>query len=362
MKFGLLYNWANKNIGDDIQAYATARYLPSIDYFIDREHINDFKSNGNEPVAVIMNAWYMWRKWNWPPSRCIVPHMVGFHYTDHELGGTPGSPLKYEALEGVGGDYLRTYGPVGCRDLFTMEQLKSIGIDAYFSGCVTLTLPQMPERQKEKDYVCIVDVEESVKKRLLGIFRNTEFEVKIMTHLRARDPSLPWKERKKIVEDLLTIYRNAKCVITKRLHCALPCLSQGTPVVIIRDKTDDIRFSPYRNWIPCITVKDFLNGDYTYDFNHPAPNRLDYIETRDALEESITNFVQVMETETRSVEKLDRFAHTDEEVHHWRYKLMDYTLSLWLSQERERHYRLKRQRETEEAHSCALQELTPEIQ
>lgn len=348
MKFAILYNPANKNIGDDIQAYAAARYLPSIDYYIDREYISDFKSDGNEPVAVIMNAWYMWRKWNWPPSRCIVPHIVGFHYTDHKLGGTPGTPLKYEALEGVGGDYLRAHGPIGCRDYFTMEQLKGMGIDAYFSGCPTLTLPKMPKREAEKEYVCIVDVEESVKKRLLEILRDTEYEVRVMTHLRTRDPSLSWEERKRIVEDLLITYRNAKYVITKRLHCALPCLSQETPVLVIRDKTDDIRFSPYRDWLPCITVKDFLNGDYTYDFNHPLTNKPDYIATRDALEKSITNFVQAMITETRSLEELDRFTHTDEEIHQWRYQLMDYTLSLWLSQERENHYEwLKRQRENE---------------
>ena len=335
MKFGVLYHRSNMNIGDDIQAYAAARYLPSIDYFIDREHINDFESAGNEPVAVIMNAWYMWHKWNWPPSRCIVPHLVGFHYADHKLSSQAGSPLKYEALEGIGGDYLRAYGPVGCRDLFTMEQLKKMGIDAYFTGCITLTLPQMPKRQEEKEYVCIVNVAKSVEKRLIEILQGTKYEVRIITHSRARNPSLSWEGRKRIVEDLLTTYRNAKYVITKRLHCALPCLSQGTPVLIIKEETDDIRFSPYRDWLHWITVKDFLNGNYTYDFNQPLPNKMDYIETRDALEKSIMNFVQAMAAETRSAKELDKFAHTDEEVYQWRYQLMSYTLSLWLLHEEE---------------------------
>ena len=335
MKFGILYNQNNLNIGDDIQAYATARYLPSVDYFIDREHINEFKSDENEPVAVIMNAWYMWEKWNWPPSKCIVPHMVGFHYADHKLAVQPGSPLKYEVLEGLGGDYLRAYEPIGCRDFFTMGKLKDIGIDAYFSGCITMTLPKMPKIQVEKEYVCIVDVEESVKKRLLEILKDTEYEVKVITHNRSRDSSMPWEERKRIVEDLLTTYRNAKYVITKRLHCALPCLSQGTPVLIIKGMTDDIRFSPYGDWLHWITVKDFLNGNYTYDFNEPLPNKLDFVATRDALEKSCMDFVQAMLTETRSTEELNRFTHTDEEVHQWRYKLMEQTLSMWLTQERE---------------------------
>ena len=64
MKYGVLFNKNNVNLGDDIQAYATARFYPSLDYFVDREHIHQFQSENNEPVAVIMNAWYMWEKWH----------------------------------------------------------------------------------------------------------------------------------------------------------------------------------------------------------------------------------------------------------------------------------------------------------
>lgn len=85
MKYGILFNKSNMNIGDDIQAYATERFLPRIDCFIDREHIDSFESENGEPVAVIMNAWYMWQKWNWPPSKYIYPLMTGFHYADHQL-------------------------------------------------------------------------------------------------------------------------------------------------------------------------------------------------------------------------------------------------------------------------------------
>lgn len=337
MKFGVLYHRDNMNIGDDIQAYAISCHLPSIDYYVDREHIHEFKTDENEPVAVIMSGWYMWRKWNWPPSRYIVPHMVGFHYTDHELAGAAASPLKFEALEGIGGEYLKGYEPIGCRDLFTLEKLKGMGIDAYFSGCITLTLPQMPERPKKKEYVCLVDLDKSVKERLLEILQETEYEVKIMTHIRKKDPLLSWEGRKRIVEDLLTTYRNAKYVITKRLHCALPCLAQGTPVLFIKDDKYNTRFDPYRDWLHWITVKDFLNGDYTYDFNNPLPNKPNYLATRDSLTKSVTDFVQAMMTETRSTEELNRLAHTDEEIQQWRYQLMNHALELWLSQEKKNH-------------------------
>ena len=59
------------NLGDDIQAYASAQFLPQIDYMVQRENIDSFQSEHNEPVGVIMSAWWMWQKWNWPPALCL---------------------------------------------------------------------------------------------------------------------------------------------------------------------------------------------------------------------------------------------------------------------------------------------------
>ena len=342
MKYGVLFNKNNVNLGDDIQAYATARFYPSLDYFVDREHIHQFQSENNEPVAVIMNAWYMWEKWHWPPARCIVPHMVGIHYADHELSLQPGSPLKYEALEGLGGDYLKAYAPIGCRDYYTMGQMKDLGIDCYFSGCITLTLPQMPIIKPQKEYICIVDVDAKVRDKLVEILKDSGYELKIMTHTGERDENRTWEQRKEKVEELLTTYRNAKCVITKKLHCSLPCLSQETPVVLIKQMDDDIRFSPYYEFLHYIKTDDFLAGNYDYDFTNPKPNKPDYKPVREALIKSCEDFVARMETETRSTEELDRFTATDEEVYHWRYDLMDRTLHMWLEKTRQEHKELKK--------------------
>ncbi|MDD6037332.1 MAG: polysaccharide pyruvyl transferase family protein [bacterium] len=342
MKYGVLFNKNNVNLGDDIQAYATARFYPSLDYFVDREHIHQFRSENNEPVAVIMNAWYMWEKWHWPPSRCIVPHMVGFHYADHELSLQPGSPLKYEALEGLGGEYLKAYSPIGCRDYYTMGQLEKLGIDCYFSGCITLTLPQMPIVKPEKEYICIVDVDKAVQKKLVDLLKDSGYEIKIMTHTGSRDENRTWEQRKEKVEELLTTYRNAKCVITKKLHCSLPCLSQGTPVVLIKQMDDDIRFSPYYSFLHYIKTDDFLAGNYEYDFNNTKPNKPDYITVREALIKSCEDFVARISTEERSAEELDRFTATDEEVYQWRYDLMDRTLRMWLEKTRQEHKDLKK--------------------
>lgn len=355
MKYGVLLNKNNVNLGDDIQAYATARFYPTLDYFVDREHINQFQSEQNEPVAMIMNAWYMWEKWHWPPARCIVPHMVGIHYADHVLSLQPGSPLKYEALEGLGGEYLKAYQPIGCRDHYTMSQMRARGIDCYFSGCITMTLPQMPRITPEKEYICIVDVDLRVRNKLMDLLKDSGYEIRIMTHNGTRDESRSWEERKAKVEELLTTYRNAKCVITKKLHCSLPCLSQGTPVVLIKQMDDDIRFSPYYDYLHYIKTDDFMADRYDYDFTDPKPNKPDFLPVREALIRSCEEFVARMQNETRSTAELDRFTATDDEVFRWRYDLMDRTLRMWLEKTREE---FKERKKNKKEHDALAREKT----
>ena len=45
MKYGLMYFKDTDNIGDDIQTYVAKRFLPHIDYYIDREKLNCFIPN-----------------------------------------------------------------------------------------------------------------------------------------------------------------------------------------------------------------------------------------------------------------------------------------------------------------------------
>ena len=42
--------------------------------------------------------------------------------------------------------------------------------------------------------------------------------------------------------DLLKKYATARCVITSRIHCALPCLALGTPVVLVTPTYDTLRY------------------------------------------------------------------------------------------------------------------------
>lgn len=322
MKYGVLYNKKNINMGDDIQAFATARFLPHVDYFIDRERMDEFYSENKEPVAMIMNAWYMWAKWHWPPTKYIVPKFVGFHYADHQLAKQPGSPFKYEFLTGIGGEYLKANGPIGCRDMFTMNQLQELGIDAYFSGCITMTLPQMPERKDKGTYICLVDLEPQVRDKLRNLLKDKDIKVKVITHTRLVDAEKSWEERKEQVIELLTLYQNARCVVTKKLHCSLPCLALGTPVFLIKGMEDDIRFTPYYDYLHRTTVKKFMSDDYEYDFMNPPANKEDFRPVREKLIAEIEEFVAEMEKETRTTDEIKKTTYTEEDVLRWRHDIM----------------------------------------
>jgi len=335
MKFGVLFNKGNKNIGDDIQAYATARFLPSIDYFVDRENLDKFKTDNNESVAVIMSAWYMWAKWNWPPSEYIYPHFVGFHYADHQLAKQPGSGAKYEFLEGIGGDYLKAYGPIGCRDNFTKEQLSKLGIESFYSGCITLTLPKQPETADKNTYICIVDVDKRVKKKIKEKLENEDIEIREFSQSREKNDEISWEDRMAIVKERLTVYQNARCVVTKRLHVALPCLAMGVPVFLVKVMEDDIRFDPYYDYLHRATVDEYLEDKKDYDFMNPPENKDLYVPVRESLIKSCQEFVEKAKDLEGKPETLVRTEYTEEQVKQWRYETMERVLNNTLEVQRE---------------------------
>ena len=85
-------------------------------------------------------------------SRCTAtcgPIFVSFHCNKRDL-------LTPDAVE-----YLRRYGPVGCRDWTTTHLLTSMGVPAFFSGCLTTTIggvfPDAPAARADAP-VAYVDV------------------------------------------------------------------------------------------------------------------------------------------------------------------------------------------------------------
>lgn len=337
MKFGILMHKTTQNVGDDIQAYAASLLLPEVTYFLDREDLDSFKTDDGEPAAVVMSAWYMWRKWNWPPSKYIVPLFVGMHYTDNEKEKLDGSPVTTEFLTGIGKDYMNACGGIGCRDEFTRNTFDELGINAYFSGCITLTLPEQKRIKPQKEYVCTVDIAPEAEAHVAKLLAGSGIEHKIVKHRKDyRNSDATWEERVEYVKEILTVYQNAKCVVTRRLHCALPCLAMGVPVLLLNDENNGIRFEPYYSWLHYCRREAFVSGEYDYDIINPPANKQDYMPYRERLIKDVTEFAEKYKDVHGTPEELCPLNYDENELIRWRHGAMREAMDSWFGVTRKR--------------------------
>lgn len=274
MKYGLIIYWDTDNLGDDIQSYATAKWLPHIDYYIDRENLHTFCPKDNRKTAVICSGWLLYEHLHWPPSPFIYPLNISMHF-DTYYSRCWGNPLEDNlVLEEYGALWLNQNGPVGARDEYTLNLLRRFHIDTYFSGCITLTLNRF-EDVKKHDRIVAVDIS---KELIYYIYAQTGEYPICKTHKINLAP-YEISQRFAIVEEYLKIYQGASLVVTTRLHAALPAIALGTPVLFIKDTRFFNRTQTYLSRMNAVFEKDILSGLYPYDFNKPAlnPNQCDDI-------------------------------------------------------------------------------------
>lgn len=263
MKYGLMVyedTYRGTNIGDYIQSIAARQYLPTVDYLINREKLNSV----NDSVKLIMNGWFTHCPQNWPPSKTIQPLFVAFHVN---------SSHAEKLLTDENINYLKKYQPIGCRDQYTVELLQEKGIEAYFSGCLTLTLDKYKviDPSEKNDNIYIVDplfnlygfhevftsfrfasayilkgyFHQSFKRKnlLKKIISNQIRKRAVYRYHMIKPNHYDEKKRFEIAESLIKEYAHAKLVITSRIHCALPCLALGTPVIFINAFSDESNLS-----------------------------------------------------------------------------------------------------------------------
>ncbi len=296
MKYGLIVYKDTENIGDDVQSYVASKYLPRVDYIIDRDDVTSFIPKKKEYVATIMNAWWMNKKFNWPPSPYIYPKMISMHFTHYD---TIYHIDQKHITTGYGKKYLKKYEPIGCRNSYTKKILQDNGINSYFSGCMTLTLDRFENIEKE-DYILLVDVTDAIYEKIKTM-TNKRIE-RITNNRDSKEYSkLDWETRRKYVEDYLKTIQKASIVITPRLHCALPSLALQTPVLLIDYSLNNDRTSDFLSLLYTVTEEEFLKEKTNYDINNPKDNKKDYLKIRKKLEKECYDFINEIE---KSEEKI----------------------------------------------------------
>ncbi len=302
MKKGLLIYLSNnkkeKNIGDYIQGIAARQFTGKDVIYVEREHLNVYTG---EPIKLIMNAWWMHKPETWPPSDKIKPLMISMHIN-------PGKAEKMLSIEGV--EYFKKHEPIGCRDLGTKRLLEDKGINAYYTGCLTLTLGKTYQHKPERNKVYFVDAFYQIRKirtvkNLIKIFKNIILNTRTVISINKKrngitlkdffqsvlfydtyskffgnrilrnaefsshmlyEPDLGDENSKfEIANKILEKYSNAELVVTSRIHAALPCVGIGTPSVYIRNEYFDSNKAPdykgrFEKLIDCLNVIDYTKN------------------------------------------------------------------------------------------------------
>jgi hypothetical protein len=188
-------------------------------------------------------------------------------------------------LQGRNLEFLKSHEPVGARDLWTRDLLQAAGVDAYFSGCMTLTLGRRANRPR-RDHVCGVGFAAPAWRRLrAGVGRRW---IAVSHEDRV---TKSFDDRMTKAAELLTLYAHAKCVVTNKLHCALPCLALGTPVLLVTSARDSYRFSGLREFLHICTPENLLDGDAAFDFDNPPANKDAHLACRKSLIETVNAFI-----------------------------------------------------------------------
>jgi hypothetical protein len=141
-------------------------------------------------------------------------------------------------------DFFRRWEPIGCRDVYTERLLRSKGVDAFTSNCLSLTLSRRIEYPQSQTEVFVVSRDERIKD-LLGE------SIGPYTFVSHYSGSNDFDANMIRASELLETYRSrARLLVTTLLHCALPAIAMGIPVVVfypINDETmhasDRERFS-----------------------------------------------------------------------------------------------------------------------
>jgi hypothetical protein len=300
MRKGLLVMGTEEsiNIGDYIQAMAASQFLDEVDVYIEREKLKEYEGY---PVKLIMNGWFMHHPENWPPSSYINPLFISFHIN---------STVKEFLLDSESISYLKKHEPIGCRDIGTMNLLKKNNIEAYFSGCLTLTLGKKYLNLNKEDKIYIVDpllnhkwnlksllnalyiflfshrkvmtivykyyifkkitLKDCLKiSRFLKIYSEI-FDEEILINAEYIHHESNWMKntynsnykRLQYADFLIKSYSKAKLVITSRIHCALPCLGMQTKVVYLNDvQSEETSFCRLDGLLNLFNVVNY-NGIY----------------------------------------------------------------------------------------------------
>jgi hypothetical protein len=252
---------STENLGDHIQIISGLRLLSRLGIeptrYIDRDdEIRSAPGLDEEdgPIGILLNGWFKTNRAEWPPHAKLAPLIHGFHI---RLFQCP------ELISDASIDFFRRHQPIGCRDVSTEVLLRSKGVDAFTSNCLSLTLSRRIEDSETQTEVFVVSRDERIKSHLPQ-------SIAPYTFVNHYSGSSDFAANMTRAEELLDAYcARAKLIITTLLHCALPAIAMGIPVVVFYPLSDETahasdreRFSSLESLVPVHRFEEIGSVDW----------------------------------------------------------------------------------------------------
>jgi len=193
---------------------------------------------------------------------------ISSRFSSHIIPVFLGLTLASDSLLPEEVDYYHRFEPIGCRDERTMNTLRSYNIKSYLHGCITATLPRRLDYGKEYKKVFIVDVDPEIIQYIPDELKDS---AEYLTHFHEGidDP-------KELMQQYYERYINeAKLIITSLLHCSVPNMAAGIPVILIK-KRISYRFAWLEKLLRLYDWNDINNIDW-----YPKP--VEYEEHKESL-------------------------------------------------------------------------------
>jgi len=311
------------NLGDDIQAWPAWQFWGrNVDAVLERDTLEwwyplGFDLKPEEKVAIIFNGWLTHNPRGWFPPQNLSPLFVSLHIA-------PEIAPKFFRPELV--EYLSQF-EIGARDLATLDLLKSYGLKAYFSGCLTLTVSHWLSRtappkefrplvvdldEEAMNYVPLeirnasINSTQEISKQTSAVLKlipkitqmrwtkalktilprsfSDSFSYFVFRKILDMSPGVPKSPLSRLVlaEERLRLLSGASLILTSRLHVALPAASLGVPVILVHPRLhEDPRFSGLSGLVNSYTLEEFreVGYDLSYDkLTNPGLGEIDSLK------------------------------------------------------------------------------------
>ncbi|MGL4483440.1 MAG: polysaccharide pyruvyl transferase family protein, partial [Anaerovoracaceae bacterium] len=148
----------------------------------------------------------------------------------------------------------KKYEPIGCRDERTYDTFSKYEIKCYLAGCLTAALPKR-DNNIVGSKVFVIDAPEGLANYIPG---------HLLTNAVYGQHTLFTKttDAKALAQGIYDEYKaEAKLVITSLLHCAVPCMAAGIPVVLAKTICS-YRFAWLERLLPIYLPGEFASIDW----------------------------------------------------------------------------------------------------